>query len=182
MALADLWVAHKSAVEAYVRARCAPDLVDDVVSQAFTVAWRRLDDVPPDARAWLCGVARNLMLHEFRSDRRQAGLVVRAAPLVQADPGAEEPALTRLALIRAWSGLTDEQRDTLAMIAWDGLSAAEAARIAGISRVAFSVRALRARRRLEALVHEQDAIGLHDASVDPPDHVSPRRHLERSRS
>jgi DNA-directed RNA polymerase specialized sigma24 family protein len=31
-------------------------LADDIVSETFLVAWRRIDDVPDDTRPWLFGV------------------------------------------------------------------------------------------------------------------------------
>ena len=156
--LADLWVKHKPAVEAYVRARTDSGQVDDAVSQTFTIAWQRLDAVPADARPWLIGVARNVLLHQYRATTRHATLAVRATPLAEVAPGAEESALSRVALIRAWEQLPDADRDTLALVAWDGLTPAQAGKAVGVSRVAFSVRLLRARRRLEALIAAQDAV------------------------
>jgi len=37
------------------------DLVEDVVAETFLVAWRRLDDIPAEARPWLLGVARKTL-------------------------------------------------------------------------------------------------------------------------
>ena len=154
--LTELWVSHQPTVQAYIRARAEHSQVDDVVSQTFTIAWQRIDAVPADALPWLLVVARNLLMHQGRTARRQAALAVRAQPLASVEPGAEASALTRVALVRAWSALTDDQRETLALVAWDGLSAEQAATVLGISRVAFSVRLLRARRRLEALMAAQE--------------------------
>ena len=165
--LAELWVAHKPTVEAFVRARVEPGQVDDIVVQTFTVAWQRLDDVPAEALPWLLVVARNLLLHAGRTTRRQAALAVRARPLVQDEPGADCSALARVGLVRAWELLTDQQRETLALVAWDGLSPAQAGQVCGISRVAFSVRLLRARRRLEALMVEQEAVTDAVATLQP---------------
>jgi DNA-directed RNA polymerase specialized sigma24 family protein len=49
---------HLESVRRYVWRR-DPDLVDDVVAETFLVAWRRIDDIPENAPAWLIGVARN---------------------------------------------------------------------------------------------------------------------------
>ncbi|MFI6513799.1 RNA polymerase sigma factor [Streptosporangium sp. NPDC050855] len=40
----------------FVQRRTEPDRAEDVVHEAFVVAWRRIDEIPPrplDARAWL---------------------------------------------------------------------------------------------------------------------------------
>src|SRR3954452_10521636 len=62
--------------------RPAPALADDIVSETFLVAWRRIDDVPDDERPWLFGVARNARLHLQRSLRRQQAVAGR----LSADP------------------------------------------------------------------------------------------------
>ena len=154
--LTELWVEHEPTVRAFVRARADHGQVDDLVSQTFTVAWQRIETVPVEALPWLLVVARNLLLHQGRTDQRRAALAVRARPLATVEPGADDSALSRVSLVRAWSALTDEQRETLALVAWDGLTAEQAATVLGINRVAFSVRLLRARRRLETLMAGQE--------------------------
>jgi RNA polymerase sigma-70 factor (ECF subfamily) len=42
---------------------------EDVVAEAFTIAWRRVSDLPTDAsqaRAWVFGIARRLVLAHHR--------------------------------------------------------------------------------------------------------------------
>lgn len=57
-----LYDAHYSAVRAYAWRR-DPAFADDVVSETFLVAWRRLDDIPAEASlSWLLGVSRNALL------------------------------------------------------------------------------------------------------------------------
>ena len=62
-----IYDAHYSAVRAYAWRR-RPDAADDVVAETFTVAWRRLDDVPPEALPWLIGVARKVLHNLRRAD------------------------------------------------------------------------------------------------------------------
>ena len=55
---------------------------EDVAADAFLVAWRRLDELPvdpDDARAWLFGIARNVMLNHRRGAERRDALTVRVA-------------------------------------------------------------------------------------------------------
>ena len=52
--------------------------------------------------------------------------------------------------------LSDDDRETLALIAWDGLQPREAALVTGCSAATFAVRAHRARRRLAALLEDSE--------------------------
>ncbi|HZT94856.1 MAG TPA: hypothetical protein VE985_10310 [Gaiellaceae bacterium] len=48
---------HYRDLAAYVRRRADPDLLENVVAETFLGAWRRLDDVPLEARPWPLAVA-----------------------------------------------------------------------------------------------------------------------------
>jgi RNA polymerase sigma factor (sigma-70 family) len=54
------------------------DLADaqDAVAETFTVAWRRIEDAPPDedARPWLYAIARRTIANQHRSRRRRLAL------------------------------------------------------------------------------------------------------------
>lgn len=52
-----LFSEHSAAVRAYARRRVPSAVADDVVSDVFLVAWRRLDDVPDDGLPWLLACA-----------------------------------------------------------------------------------------------------------------------------
>lgn len=98
----QLYDDHFEAVRRYVWRR-DPSLCDDVLAETFLVAWRRLDEMPRDARPWLIGVARNVRLNVRRSARRQHALsnhLIETAP----DPGRSdaprEAAAVRAALSR----------------------------------------------------------------------------------
>ena len=64
-------------VEAYVRRRAEPDLVEDAVAETFLVAWRRLDEMPREARPWLLGVARKTLSTQRRTGVRRRSLVTK---------------------------------------------------------------------------------------------------------
>ncbi len=51
----ELFRAHAGAVRAYARRRIGRGDADDTVSEVFAIAWRRLDDVPEDARDGIRG-------------------------------------------------------------------------------------------------------------------------------
>jgi DNA-directed RNA polymerase specialized sigma24 family protein len=61
----------------YALLRAGQDAAEDVVSETFLVAWRRLDDLPEPVLPWLLGVARNLLHKQYDSGRRRQVLADR---------------------------------------------------------------------------------------------------------
>lgn len=151
---------HYAAVRSYALRRAPSDTAPDVVAETFLVAWRRLDDVPADPLPWLYGVARRVLANARRSADRSVALERRlataAAPAGLSDPGESvgDAEIVRAALAR----LSERDRETLMLVAWEGLSSARAAHAAGCTRAAFAVRLHRARARLAAQL----------ASLEPP--------------
>lgn len=127
---------------------------DDVVSETFLVAWRRLAEVPVDlgdARAWLFTVARGLMANRRRKDSR---LSAWEPPEIAVDDETSASD-TRIDLARAFTRLPGQDQECLALLAWDGLTARQAAAVLGISTSAFGVRIHRARKRLRAALNSR---------------------------
>jgi len=60
----------------------------------------------------------------------------------------------RLDIHAAFRRLSERDREALALVAWEGLDHAAAARALGCTRAAFAVRFHRARRRLAAQITE----------------------------
>ena len=85
---------------AYARRRAPADDVDDIVAEPFTVAWRRLDEVPEPALPWLYGVAYKVIGNLLRSRRRGLRLIRRLAaepgPAARHEPSAVLDALATL--------------------------------------------------------------------------------------
>lgn len=139
---------------------------NDVASETFAVAWRRLDLVPADRDgqvSWLLATARRVMANVHRSNRRRRALHVRVASerpaTASRDVGesASEIALVRAAL----EELAEADREILRLAAWEDLPHAQIAAVLDLSVSAVSVRLHRARQRLvEALARlEGDASG-----------------------
>jgi RNA polymerase sigma factor (sigma-70 family) len=149
--LTRLWVDHHEDVVRFVARRASPDVVDDVVSETYLVAWRRVDDVPTDARPWLFGVARNVLATQVRTHGRWRALGVRLEQQPSAEhEGADDAAVERADLRRAWELLDPADREVIALVAWDGLTTTQAASVLGCRPSTFSVRLTRARKRLLA--------------------------------
>lgn len=128
-----------------------PEVAADVVADTFVVAWRRIDDVPPDqGRAWLFGVARNVLANQHRADRRTNALAARLrnelahVTVNQPDFPAEISA--------AFRRLPEADQELLRLVAWEGLAVDELALALDCSANAARIRLHRARRRFaEAL-------------------------------
>lgn len=152
MRFEQLFRANYGRVLAYARRRGSND-AEDVAAETFLIAWRRLEAVPRDELPWLLSVARRVLANERRRSATQKRVVAEAAnePAVSAevDHGLD-PAL-RAALLQ----LSQTDRELLTLVAWDGLTAAEAGRVFGMSSVGVRVRLHRARRRLEGLLRPQ---------------------------
>jgi RNA polymerase sigma-70 factor, ECF subfamily len=144
--LAALFDAHGRAVYAYARRRASAADAEEVVSETFLVAWRRLDDVPGEPVPWLLGVARRCLANVTRGQARQSALQLRLASLPQEESPA--PGSLSAPLRQALARLSEGEREAITLLAWEGLSPAEAATALGCSRAAVYLRLHRARRRL----------------------------------
>ncbi|MFE4195759.1 RNA polymerase sigma factor [Paenarthrobacter sp. NPDC056912] len=141
----------------FVQRRAHPDHADDIVADAFLVVWRRFDEAPgklDDARAWIFGITRNILLNTNRGEQRRLALGVRLAEAVAAqDPGEDADLITRrVDLARAWRLLSDVHQEALGLAVFEDLNATQAAVVLGISPVAFRLRLSRARRALRLLL------------------------------
>jgi RNA polymerase sigma-70 factor, ECF subfamily len=141
---------HFRAVLRFAAMRIDPERAKDVAAETFLVAWRRLDDVPDEPRAWLLGVARKVIAGQFRTQTRRDALVARlGGGGYEGTPDPARAFADRDEALAAFETLGERDREVLRLVAWDGLGAAEAAEALGVTRLAFTVRLHRARRRLE---------------------------------
>jgi RNA polymerase sigma-70 factor, ECF subfamily len=132
---------------AYARRRVAPDDVEDVVAETLTVAWRRLDEVPEAALAWLYGVAHKAIGNQTRSRNRRLRLLSRLA----AEPERAEndpPA----AVLDALSALRPSDQEILRLAAWEELGPSDIAVVLGCSANAAALRLSRARKRFREVL------------------------------
>jgi RNA polymerase sigma-70 factor, ECF subfamily len=153
-----IYDACRQRVWAYAAARAGRQAADDVVSETFTVAWRRLADVPEPALPWLLGVARNVLRDRYREQARQAAFATDFAGEPVRLPGAEgdiaDRVAERLAVVRALAAIPDADREILILVAWQGLAPKDAAKVVGCSATALRVRLHRARKRLLRAVED----------------------------
>ncbi|MFC4586853.1 RNA polymerase sigma factor [Sphaerisporangium corydalis] len=142
-------------VWAYVVSRAGRQIADEVVSETFAIAWRRLDDMPEPALPWLLGVARNVLRDNIRAEIRRESLANEMRAWVEEDHA--ERVAERMAVVKALASLSEDDREVLILVAWQGLAPRDAARVVGCSSAAFRVRLHRARKRLEQAMGEPSA-------------------------
>jgi RNA polymerase sigma-70 factor (ECF subfamily) len=179
----SLYETNFDAVLAYALSRSDADTAKDVTADTFLVAWRRLPDVPDDARPWLIGVARKVLADHRRSATRRDALAVRLKG--HHSEKAVEPSelvATRAHVVGALRQLSASDQEVLRLVAWDGLSHSDAAAALGCTRAGFAVRLHRARRRYETALRNGE--GWPSAEEQPasqrPELVGePRRSIER---
>ena len=130
----------------------------DAVAETFATAWRRRADMPaepPEIRPWLFGIARRCLANAARSSSRAGRLGARLAEsfahVVVPDPSTlhEHRAESR-EVHAALALLSAEDRELVTLVAWEGLTPAQAATALGLTAGAARVRLHRARLRLRA--------------------------------
>lgn len=150
------------AIAGYLLRRCASrEDAEDAATEVFTVAWRRVADLPPppEDRLWLFGVARRVLANHLRAGRRRERLrhrlVDRSAPLWAPPADAAGASSEAVGALRT---LSPADRELLTLVAWDGLEVAEIAQVLGVAPAVVSRRLYRARRRFERALGDRPAL------------------------
>lgn len=159
------WQADAPRLLAYARRHIGHDEAPDVVAETFAIAWRRWQQVPDPPIGWLLRTAAGVMKNRTRGSLRRDRLVTRIALLNQTTTASADTAdavVRRDEALRRLADLTDEQREALLLVSWDGLSADEAAAVLGLRPATFRKRLSRARELLNR----------DDTSVSAPPHLA----------
>ncbi len=169
-----IYQSHYGAVSAYARRRSPDaDVAQDVVSETFLVAWRRLADVPTgaDTLPWLYGVARRVIANQRRGNQRRTDLSSRLAREWQ--PGDEIDAAVisgdeRETVLMAMARLRESDQEILRLSAWEELSHRDIAVVVGCSEATVAVRLHRARNRLGKEIEKGLPRSGHVSRSEPP--------------
>ena len=152
--LEELFTQYGGAVYGFARRRTSAADAEEVVSDTFLVAWRRLHAVPPEPLPWLLSVARHHLANRTRGESRQAALRARLASVAdrRETETADAPEALTDQVARALASLSPAEYDALTLLAWEGLTPDEAATVLGCSRAAVYLRLARARRRFRRAI------------------------------
>jgi RNA polymerase sigma-70 factor (ECF subfamily) len=151
-----LYDRHYRRVFGYVLLRAEHGVAEDVSSETFLVAWRRLDEMPEHTLPWLLGVARNLLAKQCDSRQRRKALLDRitagaaAAAQEQVIWDVAEQVVDKDAALTALASMPEKDLEAMALATWHGLDPQESAAVMGCSVRAYHARLHRARKRLAA--------------------------------
>gem|GEM_PF-464464 len=156
---AAIYGENRSRVYAYAVSKAGRQLAEEIVSEAFLVAWRRLADVPDPPLPWLLAVARNVAFSQLRAGLREHSLAAEMRAWTTQDEltvgDIAEDVTERMAVLTALASLAEPDRELLTLVAWHGLQPSAAAQVVGCSTAAYFVRLHRARRRLARALDDQ---------------------------
>lgn len=150
----ELFVAHFSSIYRFAVYRVGREAAVDVAAETFAQAVRSAERLDParDARAWLFGIANNVIRHHRRTEERR----IRAYAAVERQLGrpgtsghpAEPDDPMRTRLVEVLERLDARDREPLLLFAWAELSYEEIATALGIPLGTVRSRIHRARRAL----------------------------------
>lgn len=153
--------AYYRALTRYVKFRCSPADVDEVLSMVLETAWKRFNDRPLDAeRGWLMGIALNCVRNVTRSNTRRAAALRQLGDMPRRGAvGLYDIAVsaeTRVALKLALEKLSDKDREIILLAAIGGLAGADLAAAVAADKNTATVRLHRARTRLRKLYEDSE--------------------------
>jgi len=140
-------------IHRYVAGRLGTQAAEDVAAETFLVAFDRrktFDATRGELRAWLFGIATNLVSRHRRKEARHYRALSRLDPREAAE-GHESRVVASLTVARlgkALSQLSAGERDVLLLVALGDLGYAQVAEALGISPGTVGSRLTRARKKL----------------------------------
>ncbi|GAA2242664.1 hypothetical protein GCM10010145_06160 [Streptomyces ruber] len=172
-AFAEIFDEHARVVYAHaIRTTGDWALAEDVMSLTFLEAWRLRDKLHEEVRsvrAWLLGIATNVMRNTARAARRHREAMSRL-PSPEASPDFSDEVVGQMAdaqrlaaAARALHRLKRTEREVFTLVVWSGLGYAAAAEALGIPVGTVRSRLSRARERLRRLAEEELASDPHGA-------------------
>jgi len=151
----EVFVRHAAPVWNYVRRRIGSDFAEEVVADAFLIAFERresFDTSYESARPWLLGIATNLIRHRLRDERAHLAAVGKLSeppPVDEFDDMSRFDAQRiRPLLVDALMSLSNDDRETFLLVALGELTYSEAALALGVPVGTIRSRMHRIRRVL----------------------------------
>jgi DNA-directed RNA polymerase specialized sigma24 family protein len=114
----ELFAEHARAVRGYALRRVDSATAEDVVSDVFVVAFRRLETIPEPALPWLLATARKIIANHYRTLSRRQQLNSELRPL---QPGVWRDPSTAYPLLDGLARLDERDRDATASSDLPGL-------------------------------------------------------------
>jgi RNA polymerase sigma factor (sigma-70 family) len=164
---ADVYERHFTEIHRYIAGRLGRDVADDIAADTFVIALRKRDGFDASrgtVRAWLYGIATNLVARQQRAERRRYHALARAGARDLAD-GHEERVVSWVAaeghqprLAAALARLSREERDVLLLVALADFSHEEISQALGIPYGTVGSRLSRARKKVRTALGQEGQI------------------------
>jgi len=157
-----LYEEHVDAIHTYVARRIGRDLAADVTAETFRIAIDQRQSFDPargSARAWLFGIATNLIRRHWRTEERRLRAMARSVPRGDHSGDQAGDLIDRVAervdagsdvraALAAVAALESADRELLVLIVWEELRHDEVAQVLGIPTGTVRSRLHRIRRQL----------------------------------
>jgi len=149
-----LYERHAASVFRYLARRAGSQAAHDLLSEVFVAAVSARMRVVPHASGsalpWLYGISGNVLRAHLRARRATATHSSDSFMDWDAVDDRVDAVAQRRGLAAALSSLTAAERELLLLVAWEGLTPAEAGAALGLTQVAARSRLHRARARAQA--------------------------------
>ncbi|TFD73489.1 RNA polymerase sigma factor [Cryobacterium gelidum] len=141
----------------YLERRVGSNDAPDALSDTMIAAWKgaaRVPTNPVEARMWLFGIARNVVLNHSRGERRRSRLAERLRESVGVLPPNNDAA-AGLDVLDAIQRLDPDLAEVIRAVHWDGFSLAEISQYLGLPASTVRSRYHRAKRELAHVLGSQ---------------------------
>jgi RNA polymerase sigma-70 factor (ECF subfamily) len=159
--LENALVANEADLARYFRRRMESFAdADDVYGEFLLTAWKSRRKTPEslqDARLWLFGMARNVLMNSTRAAIRRKNARGKLESSLRHEPLPIELDAA-LDVRAAVASLDPDAAELVRLIYWDGLRSHEAARVLGINPSTARSRLSEAKRRLRVVLDDDDDI------------------------
>lgn len=163
----DVYERYFADIHRYIAGRLGRDVADDIAADTFVVALRKHSGFDPERgpiRAWLYGIATNLVAQHQRTEKRRYQALARARAQDLA-AGHEDHAVPWAAaegiqprLARALARLSREERDVLLLVALADLSYEEISHALSVPYGTICSRLNRARKKIRTTLDQKGQI------------------------
>jgi len=150
----QLYERHASAVHAFAARRVGPAAADDVLGEVFARALESVARYRPhrtgSALPWLYGIAANVVRAHLRTRRPSAVVDLDVGVDWHAVDDRLDARVHRDQLRHVLASLSPAEREVFLLVAWEGLTTAEAAHALDLAPSVARTRLSRARQRARA--------------------------------
>ncbi|WP_066460858.1 RNA polymerase sigma factor [Sanguibacter suarezii] len=154
--LGVLYERHAASVFRFITRRAGPAAAEDLVGDVFVAAIEARVRYRPhesgSALPWLYGISGNVVRTYLRKQRPSAVIDTHVGVDWHAVDDRLDARATRDQLRRALASLSPAEREAFLLVAWEGLSAVEAARTLGVTPTVVRTRMTRARQRARTVL------------------------------